>query len=296
MQDSFDPYAEWLDIRGRGRPPDHYALLGLPRSQSDPKVIAEAADVRMARVRKIRPGKHLPDWGRLLDQLGAAKVCLLDPASKAAYDASLPAEGPAHPPAPQSSAPAGTHPAALAEPPAMGVPSPKHDEPQPPAPYPTRPHDPTGKDTPPPAPASPAVPIETTPFAWGAIASSTAARTSSTDAPVETPLDPAVTGQGQLPTPAQPEPVQPRSRNILAIAALVIATFGSVAALYYLLNRDQEPVASREKDEPTRRQASAQPAEEAPSKQTPPVESPDASVVPSGPEAQPPPPTAEAIH
>ena len=89
VQDSFDPYLEWLDLRSAERPPDHYSLLDIQRFESDLKVIAHAADVRMAQVRKIRPGEHLPEWGRLLDQLNAAKVCLSNPVSKAAYDASL---------------------------------------------------------------------------------------------------------------------------------------------------------------------------------------------------------------
>ena len=64
---------------------------------SDPPTISHAADVRMARLRKIRPGSHLPDWGRLLDQLSAAKVCLLDASSKAAYDAGLQSQAPQQP-------------------------------------------------------------------------------------------------------------------------------------------------------------------------------------------------------
>ena len=89
MSAAFDPYTEWLEITDAGRPPDHYTLLGIPRLESDTQVIAHAADVRMAKVRKIRPGPHAAEWGRLLDQLGAAKVCLSDQASKAAYDRSL---------------------------------------------------------------------------------------------------------------------------------------------------------------------------------------------------------------
>ena len=92
MQESFDPYRDWLEVRDPRRPVDHYTLLGLEPLESDPEVIARAADLRMAQVRRIRPGGRLADWGRLLDQLGAVKICLLDPASKAAYDASLPAE------------------------------------------------------------------------------------------------------------------------------------------------------------------------------------------------------------
>ena len=94
MADSFDPYREWLGLSVGPRPPDHYTLLEIDRFEGDPAVISRAADVQMAKIRKVRPGARLRDWGRLLDQIGAVKVCLLHPASKAAYDGSLPS-GPA---------------------------------------------------------------------------------------------------------------------------------------------------------------------------------------------------------
>jgi len=120
VPEPFDPYREWLDIRGGERPPDHYALLGLKPLESDPQAIANAADMRMARIRKIRPGTHLPDWGRLLDQLQAAKICLLDPHSKAAYDASLPKQMPSQPAAPQAPTPASPPSPTMATPPTLG--------------------------------------------------------------------------------------------------------------------------------------------------------------------------------
>ncbi len=100
MEESFNPYFEWLGIPKGQRPPNHYTLLGLKPTEGDPEVIARAADVRLAKVRMVRPGGQLGDWGRLLDQLSAAKVCLLDPAGRAAYDAGLSQYG-SVPPAPQ---------------------------------------------------------------------------------------------------------------------------------------------------------------------------------------------------
>jgi len=108
VPDSFDPYQQWLEISDSTRPLDHYALLGLNRLENDPVVIARAADALMAKLRKIRPGSRLADWGRLLDQLSGAKVCLLEPSSKAAYDASLTTDTPQQP-APQE--PTGQQPA-----------------------------------------------------------------------------------------------------------------------------------------------------------------------------------------
>jgi len=106
VYESFDPYLEWLGIQDLKRPPDHYKLLGLSPGERDPQVIAHAADVQMAKIRRIRPGSHLAEWSRLLDQINAVKVCLLNPVSKVAYDGSLPAQGvqaatPAPPPTSQ---------------------------------------------------------------------------------------------------------------------------------------------------------------------------------------------------
>ncbi len=89
MTQSFDPYRDWLGIEDPSRPLDHYRLLDLPQFEDDPQRIAQAADLAMAKIRKIRPGARIADWGRLLDQLNGVKVCLMDPASKAAYDAGL---------------------------------------------------------------------------------------------------------------------------------------------------------------------------------------------------------------
>lgn len=90
MAEKFNPYRAWLELDVADRPRSHYELFGLQPGESDPQRIAAAADQAMAKVRRARPGPHAAQWGRLLDQLEAAKTCLLDPASKAAYDASLP--------------------------------------------------------------------------------------------------------------------------------------------------------------------------------------------------------------
>jgi hypothetical protein len=95
VSESFNPYVEWLGFTGGQRPADHYELLGIDRFQNDPAAIGHAADVLTSRIRRVRPGQYLAAWQDLLDQLRLAKTCLLDPASKAAYDASL--RGPAQP-------------------------------------------------------------------------------------------------------------------------------------------------------------------------------------------------------
>ena len=89
MAEAFDPYLSWLGIRDPQRPPNHYTLLGVALFESDPNVLATAADRQMAHVRTFQAGRNAPLSQRLLNELAAAKVCLLNAAKKAAYDAAL---------------------------------------------------------------------------------------------------------------------------------------------------------------------------------------------------------------
>lgn len=89
MSDTFDPYLEWLSIKDRQRPPDHYALLGLQLYDGDQERIANAAMQRMAVVLEHDPGPHGQDARRIFDELEAARNCLADPQKKHAYDTRL---------------------------------------------------------------------------------------------------------------------------------------------------------------------------------------------------------------
>jgi len=89
MAKSIDPYHKWLGISPREQPPTHYRLLGVERFESDPDVIEAAADQRMAHVRTYQTGENSAISQKILNELSAAKLCLLDKASKAAYDAQL---------------------------------------------------------------------------------------------------------------------------------------------------------------------------------------------------------------
>lgn len=84
-----DPLSEWLGLPPGRHPADHYELLGLDRFEGDLDLISHRADTLRAQIRKIRPGRHLVEWQRLLDRVAAAKRCLSDPISKVAYDESL---------------------------------------------------------------------------------------------------------------------------------------------------------------------------------------------------------------
>jgi len=86
MSEAFDPYHKWLGIPPAEQPPNRYRLLGIELFEDDPDVIENAADQRMAHLRSFSTGKNAAVAQRLLNDLAAAKVALLDPAEKAAYD------------------------------------------------------------------------------------------------------------------------------------------------------------------------------------------------------------------
>lgn len=89
MPDSFDAYHKWLGISPKDQPPHHYRLLGIEMFESDPDVIEAAADQRMAHVRTYQTGQNSELSQRILNELSAAKLCLLTGEKKAAYDAQL---------------------------------------------------------------------------------------------------------------------------------------------------------------------------------------------------------------
>jgi len=87
--DNFDPYRVWLGIPAGERPPNHYRLLGVGLFESDPEVISSAADRQMAHVRTFQGGQRSDLSQRILNELSAAMICLIDPARRAEYDAAL---------------------------------------------------------------------------------------------------------------------------------------------------------------------------------------------------------------
>ncbi len=101
MTAQFDPYHVWLGIPPGDQPPNHYRLLGLAPFETDANVIAHAADRQMAHLKSVGTSKHANLAQRLLNECSAAKVCLLRPEKKAAYDNSLRAQlASQQPPAP----------------------------------------------------------------------------------------------------------------------------------------------------------------------------------------------------
>lgn len=87
--DSFDPYYHWLGIDPAARPVTHYSLLGLPLFEADAGRISAAADERMKLIRQYQAGPRGMYTQKLLNELARAKICLLNPVSKPAYDQAL---------------------------------------------------------------------------------------------------------------------------------------------------------------------------------------------------------------
>src|SRR5438105_5707141 len=89
MTESFDPYYTWLGIAPKQRPLDYYGLLGLQQFESDPVILDSAADQRMGHVRAFQVGPRGELAARILNELAAARVVLLNPEKKADYDQRL---------------------------------------------------------------------------------------------------------------------------------------------------------------------------------------------------------------
>ncbi|MBR0238398.1 MAG: SUMF1/EgtB/PvdO family nonheme iron enzyme [Thermoguttaceae bacterium] len=94
----FNPYRVWLGIPANKLPADHYSLLGLETYESDPDVIESAADKVMAFVKTFQNGKYSKQSQQLLNEIAAARVCLLNEKAKAEYDAKLRAKEQQAPP------------------------------------------------------------------------------------------------------------------------------------------------------------------------------------------------------
>lgn len=113
MAVSFDPYYELLGIPPKDQPPHHYRLLGLDLYEQNQDVIQRAADRQTVHVRSYQSGPHGVHTQRLLTDISVARLCLLDPSKKSAYDAELrrrlaPAPPVAPPPPPRSARVAGS--------------------------------------------------------------------------------------------------------------------------------------------------------------------------------------------
>ena len=80
---------EWLAIPVTEHPPTHYRLLGVPAFEANQEVIRNAADRQYSHVKRLAVNEFTDVGQALLDEIMAAKVCLLNPEKKATYDEKL---------------------------------------------------------------------------------------------------------------------------------------------------------------------------------------------------------------
>lgn len=92
MSDSFDPYYKWLGIPPKDQPPNHYRLLGLELFETDIDVIDTAANRLSDYLQNLVTGPQVKHSQRLLNEVAAARRCLLNTEKKQAYDARLKSE------------------------------------------------------------------------------------------------------------------------------------------------------------------------------------------------------------
>ena len=89
MAAHFDPYYKWLGISPQNQPPDLYRLLALERFESDLEVIEAAANRQMIYIQGCAAGPYVEHSQKLLNEIAAARLCLLDVRRKTEYDAEL---------------------------------------------------------------------------------------------------------------------------------------------------------------------------------------------------------------
>jgi hypothetical protein len=110
----FDPYYTWLGIAPKDQPPTYYRLLGIDLFEQNSDVIANAADQRMVHLRTFQSGKHSAASQKILNEIAAARLCLLNLEKKKQYDDALQAlrQKTLQPPATPAAAPFGAPPVA----------------------------------------------------------------------------------------------------------------------------------------------------------------------------------------
>ena len=92
MANTFDAYHRWLGIPPEDQPPNHYRLLGISLFEKLPEVIESAADQRMVHLRSFQTGPNADESQKLLNEVSAARLCLLKADTKTRYDRALKAK------------------------------------------------------------------------------------------------------------------------------------------------------------------------------------------------------------
>lgn len=87
--DEYDAYHLWLGIPPEEQPPSHYRLLGVRLFEQNAEVIRNAADRQRAHVKRLGINQHEKRGQELLNEIEAAKICLLRPEKRLVYDEQL---------------------------------------------------------------------------------------------------------------------------------------------------------------------------------------------------------------
>lgn len=93
MPQPFDPYRDWLGLTSCSTFPSHYELLGLQPLEADLGKINVAYQRQSARLAEQLDGAHADVAQRLMGELAEARMTLLTPTAKRAYDQALAARG-----------------------------------------------------------------------------------------------------------------------------------------------------------------------------------------------------------
>ncbi len=89
-ENKFDPYHAWLGIPKWDRPANAYRLLGIEVFEENRSVIEAAANRQMSYLQELSSGdEHIEEAQKLLGQISKARVVLLNPEKKTAYDKKL---------------------------------------------------------------------------------------------------------------------------------------------------------------------------------------------------------------
>jgi hypothetical protein len=89
MAEPFDPYHKWLGIAPKDQPPHHYRLLGIDPFEDDRDVIDAAANRVMSYLKDLAAGDDDAYSQEIMNEVMQARICLLNPKRKTAYDSEL---------------------------------------------------------------------------------------------------------------------------------------------------------------------------------------------------------------
>ena len=88
MSSRFNPYAEWFGLNTSTKP-SYYDLLGVPNFETEPPVIAEAAELRLQQLEPHRNGPNAEQAEKLSREVTGVMNLLLSPDKRRQYDEQL---------------------------------------------------------------------------------------------------------------------------------------------------------------------------------------------------------------